>query len=129
MANSKSANGYLIAFIILIVLFLIVRSCLCGGSESNHHSSKNKTRTEQIKECFSTWDGSHIKLEKWVKDNMNDPDSYEHIESRYDDNGATITIYLKFRGKNAFGGKVVNMAIAETTVGCDLIGTPQIIPQ
>ncbi len=37
---------------------------------------------------------------------MNDPDSYEHDETRYIDNGDTLTVLTSYRGKNAFGGVV-----------------------
>lgn len=66
-----------------------------------------------IEEQFSLWDGSHVALVDLVKENMNDPKSFEHVETRYDDNGDGITVYMKFRGKNAFGGLVLNEVSAK----------------
>ncbi len=134
MAISEKRQSTIATWVGLIILFFAIRACFSGGCGSNMSSGPSttatpKTRSERIKDCFSAWDGSHKNLEKWVKDNMNDPDSYEHIETRYQDNGATITIYLKFRGKNAFGGKVVNMAVATTDDNCNIIGTPNIVSQ
>lgn len=61
-----------------------------------------------IQSQFSAWDGSHIHLVSLVKENMNDPKSFEHVETRYTDNGDNLTVFMKFRGTNAFGGKILN---------------------
>ncbi len=37
---------------------------------------------------------------------MNDPESYEHVETRFRDDGNSIFVITEFRGKYAFGGKV-----------------------
>lgn len=44
---------------------------------------------------------------------MNDPDSYEHIETKYTDYGSYIFVVTRFRGANAFGGKVINSISAK----------------
>lgn len=63
---------------------------------------------------FSLWDGSCKPLVKLVKDNMNDPKSFEHAETRYGDKGTGIgfDVYMKYRGKNAFGGVVTEEVTA-----------------
>ncbi len=43
---------------------------------------------------------------------MNDPDSYDHIETRFSDKGDYLFVITKFRGANAFGGKVINTVSA-----------------
>ena len=45
---------------------------------------------------------------------MNDPESFEHVATRYRDNGGDkgVTVYMQFRGRNAFGGKVLNSCLA-----------------
>ena len=47
-----------------------------------------------------------------IKKSMNDPDSYEHVETRFRDDGNSIFVITEFRGKNAFGGKVKNTVSA-----------------
>ena len=42
---------------------------------------------------------------------MNDPKSFEHIETTYTDKGDYLLVYMKFRGKNSFGAKVLQTAI------------------
>lgn len=65
-------------------------------------------RRRSINRQFSAWDGSNPFLENYIKQNMNDPGSYEHIETTYTDKGSYILVYTTFRGKNAFGAKVIN---------------------
>ncbi len=68
---------------------------------------------KKIEAQFSGWDGSHRNLEQMIKDSMNDPDSYEHVETRYIDKGTYIRVFCTFRGKNAFGGIVKNTKAAD----------------
>jgi len=82
---------------------------------------EKKAHDEWVDGQFSLWDGSHTELVKLVKDNMNDPKSFEHAETKYlvissqeqiDTLGkgeiGDLYVYMKFRGNNAFGGKVIN---------------------
>lgn len=73
----------------------------------------NKNRKELIEKQFSAYDGSHRALERLIKENMNDPDSYDHIETRFLDKGDYLLVITKFRGANAFGGKVINTVSAK----------------
>lgn len=73
-------------------------------------------RREMIEDAFSAWDGSHIILTRFIKDNMNDPRSYEHVETRYRDDDDYITVQVKFRGNNAFGAKVLSTIIARCSL-------------
>ena len=49
---------------------------------------------------------------------MNDPKSFEHVETTYGDRGDYLVVKTTFRGKNAFGGVVLNWITAK----CDLDG-------
>lgn len=80
-----------------------------------------EARKKEVESQFSSWDGSHRTFERLIKQTMNDPDSYEHVETRFADNGDYIRVFAKFRGKNAFGGMVVDSAIADFTITGDLI--------
>ena len=67
----------------------------------------------RIEKGFSKWDGSHRELTKYIKDSMNDPDSYEHIETRFWKSREYMTVETKFRGKNAYRGLVKDKAVAK----------------
>lgn len=65
-------------------------------------------RERLIRGQFSSWDGSHRGMVKAVKKAMNDPESFEHEETSYVDNGDYLTVRMTYRGRNAYGGKVLN---------------------
>lgn len=70
-------------------------------------------REDRLKAQFHFWDGSHIKLEKVIKRAMNDPDSYEHVETVYWDQGDHLVVKLTYRGRNGFGGLVLGYVKAK----------------
>ena len=73
-------------------------------------------RVEKISKSFSAWDGSHIRLSRWVKKRLKDPDSYEHIESRYNDKGDHLVVSLQYRAKNGFGGYTLEYVTAKVAL-------------
>ncbi len=77
---------------------------------------KIRAREKQIEEQFSAWDGSHRNLERVIKKAMNDPDSYEHDETKYWDRGDHLIVETTYRGKNAFGGVVKNYVKAKISL-------------
>lgn len=78
-------------------------------------------RTAKINSQFSSWDGAHKGLEKLIKNSMNDPKSYEHVESKYIDMKTHLIVTLTFRGKNAFGALVKNSVSAKVTIDGDVV--------
>lgn len=71
-----------------------------------------EARTRKIESQFSGWDGAHRAVEDAIVERLKDPDSYEHIETRYRDDGTTLFVVTRYRAKNSFGGYVVNRATA-----------------
>lgn len=78
----------------------------------------NKNRKENIEKQFSPWDGSHPKLSRMIKENCRNPDSYEHIETRFRDDGSYIFVITKYRAENGFGG----MSIGTVSANVDFKG-------
>lgn len=73
--------------------------------------------------CLSLWDGSHVDFVREVKDNLNDPRSFEHDETRtwtVRSDGRN-PIVMHFRAKNGFGGVVRSRAVGSfDNVTCDV---------
>lgn len=113
-----------------ILLFAASKACgyCAGGSDGSGPATEAPaTATEaRIKDQFSAWDGSHKKLEEWVKSRLNDPDSYEHVETRHDVPSAdgTMHVSLKFRAKNAFNATITKTATATVDLDGNFIGDP-----
>lgn len=78
-------------------------------------------RNKELQAQFSSWDGSHRGLERHIKKVMNDPDSYQHDETRYIDHGDYLIIITSFRGKNGFGGVVRNTIKAKVDLGGNVL--------
>jgi len=83
--------------------------------------TKLEKRRQIIEAKFSPWDGSHIKLEYLIKKTMNDPDSYKHAETIYWDNGSYLLVKTTFRGRNVFGGMVINSVTAKCSLDGDVV--------
>lgn len=66
--------------------------------------------------CFSSWDGSHVKLKQLIRENLNDPDSFEHVETKYRLQKDYAVVTMKFRGSNAFGAIVLNQVTAKISL-------------
>jgi hypothetical protein len=84
---------------------------------------KDSIATEKlIFSAFSQWDGSQKNLVDYVKENMNDPKSFEHVETKmYRPGDSSLVVVMTYRGKNAFGGLVKNVIRAETKLDGTLI--------
>ena len=106
-------------------------------AEKTEPSSKSEqvARLEWADRLFSLWSGRCSKLEKMIKNNMNDPKSFDEISTKrydiineddkktvndlltsYDFSGQVdindVLILCEFTGKNKLGGTVKNTAIA-----------------
>lgn len=109
---------------ILTVCFFIFIAFGSGDDEESKTNADGTPKTERqikVESQFSSWDGSHRGLTDLIKKSMNDPDSYEHIETRFRDDGDNIYVITKFRGANAFGGKVINTVTARVDFSGNVI--------
>lgn len=66
-----------------------------------------------INSQFSVWDGSNRYLVDLIKENLNDPKSFEHVETVYSDEGTYILVKMTYRANNAFGGLILQNVTAK----------------
>ena len=79
---------------------------------SSEPKTTEQIRNEQVQELFFA-DGQNYQVVQAVKKSMNNPDSFEHIETRHVDQGSgDVAVTMTFRGQNGFGATVVNKAVA-----------------
>lgn len=106
------------------------------GAEIERAADEAKRTEEKRKgfDCLSAWDGSNRDLVAKVKEDLRDPDSFEHIETTI----APVTakgrhpIRMKYRAKNGFGGYNVEETVgAVDPVTCEatIIASPQQLKQ
>lgn len=114
--NNLQALG-LLAFGLSIVAIFSANELGCFRSLSFSSSNRQAESTDPQKRLldagFSAWDGSHRALTQKIKESMNDPGSYEHVKTEIGDLGDGFMVKTTFRGKNAFGGLVLNSVVAK----------------
>jgi hypothetical protein len=71
---------------------------------------------EDVAKQFSPWNGSNYSLENYIKTTMKNPDSYEHVSTKYVDKGTYLIITTAFRGANSFGAMVTNSITAKVSL-------------
>jgi hypothetical protein len=81
-----------------------------------------KERRKLLESGFSPWDGSHKALEKYIKSTLRDPRSYEHVETRFTDNGEHIIVGTTFRAKNGFGGMNTGSIVVKASIDGKILG-------
>ena len=72
------------------------------------------TRQAAYDKCFTSFDGSHNELTVYIKEHINDPDSYKHDETTFSYNTDHCIVLTAYRGTNKFGGVVRNYIKAKT---------------
>ena len=116
--NEKIVGRWIaVAFIVIVILIAVLWRASCNNRIKETSTGQSQKRIEQ---CFSKWDGSHIELTKLLKSSMNDPDSYEHVETRYWSRDNEIYIITTYRGKNGFGATVKESMAAYSTLDCHI---------
>lgn len=108
----------IVGFCIALYLMITVISWFegLGGNEPDL-----TPRQESIQNQFSAWDGSHVNLERVVKSQMLDPDSFEHVQTNYADDGESIRVRMVYRGSNAFGATVTSIVVARASINGDIL--------
>lgn len=118
--NTKNylSNQYLNKYVLEQIAKMDVPKVKEEAKKKFEQERKNALKEKFEKQHLSAWDGSNHALEKYIKNNMNDPKSYEHVETRYriDYDKGIATIITQFRGKNAFGGVIVNGCVATQNI-------------
>ncbi len=63
----------------------------------------NQRALKKIEDQFSSWDGSHKALKRATKEQLKNPDSFDHIETQYALIDTTsYRVVMKYRATNSF---------------------------
>lgn len=118
---TKYGCGTIILGIIVVSIFVGIFDDQKERSKPAQPKTAAEIRKDQIAPAFSAWDGSHLRLTRYIKEQLKDPDSYKHIKTTYQDNKDVILISTQYRAKNSFGGYVVSTATATAKIDGTLI--------
>lgn len=116
--KQKVENAGCLGAILIVVVFIAAALGSCGKHEDKPVVVEPKSEFEQTwGDYFSAWDGSCIPLVKAVKQDMNDPKSFEFVkvESMIENENGNLIVAMSFRGKNAYGGIVLQGVWCELT--------------
>jgi hypothetical protein len=76
------------------------------------HKDMQKGTSENTKVVNSAWDGSVSQVEKYIKDNLNDPDSYKSVKwSVIYNEPDGYKVAHEYRAKNGFGAVITKRQI------------------
>jgi hypothetical protein len=97
----KIIKKLLLFFIVPVFIFIIVIAILPGDD-----NTPDEIKQMQIENQFSGFDSYHIQLVNYVKQNMNDPNSFEHIDTKHWELNDYLIVQMTFTGQNVLGGVV-----------------------
>ena len=104
------------------VVLLALTSWACDDPGPAKGRAKTATtdtaRDARVQAQFSTWDGSHKALAKYIKDSLDDPASYEHIKTTFDDRFVNLVVTMTYR----YRGRSGNMERGSIKAVVDLDG-------
>ena len=105
-ASGRGRLFALIAFVLCIVALFVVKSLDEAPAGPKNHK-------QQVDHIFRGPGGSCPALVQYVKQRMNDPESFQHVETRYVDKGDYMIVFMTYRGRNAFSGVVTQTVQAK----------------
>lgn len=136
MNRDKKKMGCAKTFFIICMVFLGLVIIIPGDKkeEKKVEPVKTEVKKEEVKEVkktpeeiekekhdkwienqFSAWNGSHKALVELIKENMNDPKSFEHVETKYRVENNDLIIVMQYRGKNAFNATITEYVKAKAS--------------
>ena len=96
------------------IVIIIGLASMVGGGDKEADAAQKAEDTRKGFHCLSSYNGAHRGVEKYVKENLRDPASYGHIETKItpvSEKGEHVLI-MKYRAKNGFGGMNVESIVA-----------------
>lgn len=88
--------------------------------KSKFAANAERAKNKMIKAQFTDY-GAHIPLMNLILAGMNDPSSFEHVESKYSVCSDHLLVEERFRGKNAFGALVVDKVVAKVSFSGEIL--------
>lgn len=74
-------------------------------AQATQEVAREKTPEEKAGRFFG-FDGESPKLSRYIKKQLNDPESFQHIKTAHKIEGGQLKAFTEFRAKNGFGALV-----------------------
>lgn len=109
---------------VIALALLALTACGKGETETAAEKAENKRKGFH---CLSAWDGSHRNVVEVTKKALNDPDSFDHVETLV----APVSegkhrFKMTYRAKNGFGAIVLGSVSGYfSNDGCEVLSISQ----
>lgn len=98
--------------VILFILYLLGKSVVTDKKSINDENTVER-QEQKINTIFSPWDGSCYKLVAFVKDNLNNAKSFEHVKTEAWKNDNGYRVEMKYRATNGFNALMLGIITAD----------------
>lgn len=102
--------------VILVSGVFVVNGLLHVEPSVDTESPEELARRKKVAELTRGWERTGPVLETHIKGRMHDPDSFEHIETSYRDNGDRIIVSTTFRAKDRQGETQIVVAVGHISL-------------
>lgn len=89
--------------------------------------ASEKISTAEFEKYLSSWDGSFPPLKDYLKENLNDPSSFEHVKTGFITRNGWVEVKMTYRAKNSFGALVKEAIVAKASNDGKLLEITQVI--
>jgi hypothetical protein len=90
-------------------------------AECSCHKNYDKMFTEFKENCINDLYGSCGALERYTKERLKDPDSFEHISTSGIQEKDFTILTMKYRAKNSFNGFTIGIIKAKVNGDCEIL--------
>jgi hypothetical protein len=99
----------LAALLLASCLSMLAAGCRDPGPASSRRpgvTTQDNVRDVRVQKQFSSWDGSHLGVAKYIKQSLRDPRSFEHIDTQFDDRVVNLVVTTTYWYKDPAGQRV-----------------------
>lgn len=122
---TDTGRGILVFIALLVIATSVCAVCIGSGPDEPELTPEEQARQDRIKCLSNAQAGIHANLNRQIRANLDDPDSYQHLETQLlpvpggGDGISAEARQLKvlFSARNAFGGRVQLVATATLRPG------------
>ena len=116
-SNAKIGCIGCLGLIVLVAIIAGICAVIPGGDDSDSDADPIETRWEG---CFDPWDGNHREFEQLVKDQLNAPATFEHVETRFSVEEFPRSVVMTYEAENLFGVPLRRTATALSDIDCNV---------
>lgn len=119
---ARPSIARLAALLLASCLPLLTAGCRDPGpSRASEVKTQDKVRDARVQKQFSSWDGSHQGVAKYIKQSLRDPKSFEHVDTQFDDRVINLVVTTTYWYKDAAGQKVKGSITAKVDLDGNIL--------